>query len=147
MRVYVATPKVYSVAARAIRMEAIGVEEWVCTEPFDYGRYFAATWDEGEPFVLVEHDTVPWPGAVKALHDCEQSWCIHRYPIGRGDLERSWTVALGIGKYRPSGSLPTKVTETPWQLLDGVVVPALRERFGEPHIHEPPVAHAKEGSR
>lgn len=143
MRVCVATPEYHSPAARAMRMEAIGVEEWLCEGPLHYGRAFAAAWSE--PFILCEWDVVPWPGAIKLLWDCPQPWCIHRYPIGRG--MQQWTPALGIGKYRPAGKPPLELRETPWQLVDGVVVPWLMETFGEPHVHEPPVAHPKLGAR
>lgn len=146
MRVCVATPEHYSPAARAMRMEALGVEEWLCDEPFDYANHFADAWEDGSPFILCEWDVIPWPGAIAALDFCEGPWCIYRYPIGRG-TPLQWTPALGLGKYRPQGQLPEEVRETKWQLLDGILVPFFHEQFGEPHIHEPPVAHAREGSR
>lgn len=121
-------------------MEAIGVEEWLCEGPLDYGRHFADAWDE--PFILCEWDVIPWPGAVAILAACERPWCLHRYPIGRG-TPLQWTPSLGLGKYRPQGELPAAARETKWQLLDGVLVPWLHEQYGEPHLHEPPVAHLR----
>jgi hypothetical protein len=138
--IVVPTPKLSSPAWRALRMEGIeDLWEWRCTDPYDYGRWFAYAWDEGEPFVIVEWDVIPWPGAVPGLLDCSSPWCTHAYPLHRGRLATSF----GIGKYIPTGPAPDEWRQTEWQQLDGQVVPVLRERLGAPHVHEPPVAHAR----
>jgi hypothetical protein len=119
-------------------MEGLVVVETLTVEPCDYGEYFTNMWARGAPFVVCEWDIVPWPGAITRLLECSEPWCTHRYPVG-GNV----TTSFGIGKYRPSGPAAEEWARTPWHLLDGLVVPVLRARLGEPHIHEPPVAHVR----
>lgn len=140
MKLVVATPEDYSPASRALRMEALGVDEVVCSGPLDYARLFERLWAEGDRFVLCEWDVAPWPGAAAALAGCERPWCVHRYAQGRGMFAHG----LGLGAYTPEGPLSL---DAPWQVLDGQVLPALRELIGEPHVHEPPVAHVRRGAR
>jgi len=139
MTVIIPTPESESPAFRALQMEGEDAQEVLCSGSFDYGREFSRLWNLGQPFVICEWDVIPWPGAVAALLDCPESWCNHRYPLHRGKLANSF----GIGKYRPSGSALEEWAETPWHLLDGFVVPELLTRIGRPHVHEPPVAHAR----
>ena len=127
-------------AARALEMEGIvDILEFPCAQPNDYGIYFAGLWDAGAPFVIVEHDIIPWPGAIRALLDCPEPRCTHRYPLHRGNV----ALSFGIGKYIPEGPAPEHWATTRWDALDGQVVPVLNERLGPPHVHEPPVAHAR----
>jgi hypothetical protein len=137
--VAVPTPELDSPAYRALRMEGVDAGEYPCMDPFDYGAHFTGLWDRHQAFVIVEWDIIPWPGAVAALLECPKRWCTHCYPVHRGNL----TVSFGIGKYIPVGPAPEEWSETPWHLLDGAVVPVLQERLGRPHVHEPPVAHAR----
>jgi hypothetical protein len=140
MIVTVPTPEYFAPATRALRMEGIGVDEELCTKPNDYGILFAHLWDRGDPFIICEHDIIPWPGAVAKLADCRECWCTHRYPLHVGNVARSF----GIGKYQPVGQAPFEWRDTEWRMLDGQVIPLLNRLYGHPHTHEPPVAHARE---
>src|SRR6184192_307902 len=51
-------------------------------------------WKEVETFVLVEHDIVPWPGAIRVIHDCEMPLCACPTPIGMFNGEYS---GMGVG--------------------------------------------------
>jgi hypothetical protein len=124
--------------AHTIRVGA-DLLEVECPDPFDYGKLFARLWNRGDPFVIVEHDVIPWPGAIGALIECPELWCTHRYPLHRGNV----CLSFGIGKYRPTGPAPEHWAETRWDALDGQVVPHLNKLFGHSHVHEPPVAHAR----
>lgn len=137
--IVVPTPELDCPAARALRMEGVAVVERYLPGPLSYGRLFTDLWEGGEPFVIVEWDIIPWPGAVQALLDCPKPWCTYRYPLHRGKLAKSF----GIGKYCPSGSAPSNWTSTEWRLLDGAVLPVVQFRLGRQHVHEPPVAHAR----
>jgi hypothetical protein len=142
--ILIPTPELGSVACCALEMEGLDVEEWPCRDDYAYGRMFARFWDRGEPFVVVEWDIIPWPGAVTGLVGCPEPWCSHRYPLAPG---LHWTTSFGIGKYAPQGKALAEWRKTPWRLLDGAVIPVLRERLASrPHVHEPPVAHAKRGA-
>lgn len=126
-------------ALLALRMEGLEVIPYPCAGPCDYGRMFAELWNEGQKFVVVEHDIVPSPGAVEALLDCPEKHCTHQYPLNQGQL----AISFGIGKYDPAGTAPAEWASTPWRMLDGAVLPEVRKRLGVPHVHEPPVAHVR----
>lgn len=48
---------------------------------YAYDRLIRRLWSEGQPFVLVEHDILPWPGAVQQLWECDRPWCAFQYLI------------------------------------------------------------------
>jgi hypothetical protein len=138
-RICIPTPELDCPARRALEMEGHEPLMIWTRDPYDYGLYFTTLWASGLPFVIVEHDIIPWPGSVQALIDCPEPWCTHRYPLHRGNV----ALSFGIGKYVPTGPAPEEWAETPWQQLDGAVVPVLNRLFGRSHVHEPPVAHAR----
>lgn len=51
------------------------VEEVPCTGPHDYGDSLKRLWDKGEGFINLEHDVVPWPGALTEMWECRRGWC------------------------------------------------------------------------
>lgn len=111
----------------------------------DYGDMYADLWKAGETFCVVEHDIVPWPGAMRKLEECRQAWCIHQYPLGtRGYLGGS----IGCVKFRGTLLVATRdfarrLVGQSWIGLDGVIEGYLQHLGFTAHIHEPPVAHAK----
>lgn len=125
----------------ALTMEGLEVTEVVMTDRHHYGRLFTELWQEGEGFTLVEHDVVPWPGAIAELEACEQECCAFRYPSGG-----SWVMSLGCIKF--SAALVQRIPYDPawqnraWDELDGAVFATLQGEV-EVHIHQPPVAHVK----
>jgi hypothetical protein len=129
-----------SPALSALRMEGLEVRAHLCASPLDYGRLFTELWNAGKKFVIVEHDIVPSPGVVEALLGCPAGkHCTHQYPLHQGNL----AISFGIGKYDPVAEAPADWASTPWRLLDGAVLPVVRQRCGPPHVHVPPVAHAR----
>ena len=48
---------------------------------YGYGEFFRERWKEGKSFIVIEHDCVPWPGAIEALMKCEEPWCAHNYGL------------------------------------------------------------------
>lgn len=48
---------------------------------FGYSNYFKDRWEEGQTFINLEHDVVVYPGALKALWDCPEEWCVYDYHL------------------------------------------------------------------
>lgn len=139
MNVWIATTDLDCPAAWALATEGVAYGATLNLDPFDYGSHFSDLWNEGKPFIVVEHDIVPWPGALKELWECDQPWCGYPFPQPDHNLANGF----GVAKYRPRGSAPEEWPETEWRYLDGAVVPVLHERIGRIHLHGPPVAHAR----
>lgn len=118
-----------------------------CIRHDDYGRYIAMLWDKAEPFILVEHDVVPWPGAVESLQACPEPWCVFAYEAGtefNGD-----GIPLGCVKFDPVTLGPCPLEPLPggeyphWGSLDGQISSTFLTRNIYPHQHTPAVAHIK----
>ena len=109
---------------------------------YAYDRLFRRLWAEGEPFVIVEHDNLPWPGAVQRLWECDRPWCAFEY-LMLGELR----VALGCTKFDPSrlGDCPLTGDPKPWNRMDWFVIDELTTRYASSHLHEPAVAHLNYG--
>jgi hypothetical protein len=108
---------------------------------YAYDRLFRSLWAEGEPFIVVEHDVLPWPGALQQLWQCDCAWGAFQYFIF-GELR----VQLGCAKFDPSrlGDCPLDEL-VPWQRLDWAVMTALVERGHSGHLHTPAVTHLNYG--
>lgn len=48
----------------------------------DYPDLLQAQWDLGQEFAIVEHDVIPWPGALMSLDVCPRPWCGFSYEVG-----------------------------------------------------------------
>lgn len=127
-------------ALLALRMEGFDPVPLDTAPDFAYGHHFTHLWNEGKPFITVEHDVVPWPGAIDQLMACPEPWCTHRFPNGANLI-----VSFGIGKYTPRGPAPESWSRVAdGRYLDGEVLPYLQRELGyRPHVHDPPVAHCR----
>lgn len=159
MKVIVATAAENCLASRALLMEGIVHEEHVCQGEFGYGRLIADTWRQGEGFILVEHDIVPWPGALRAMWDCGALWCGYPYPYFDGPVgsEERLFGSHGCGCCKFSTvlvqgwpDLPTqwKWDTHSWRSLDGVIGNSIVDAYRDAprHEHRPPVAHLRAGT-
>jgi hypothetical protein len=134
--------------ALALTMEGLEVVEVVMNERHHYGRLFTELWQGGEGFTLVEHDIVPWPGAIAELEACPNECCAFEYPNGiiHAEPRSGWCVSLGCIKF--ATSLLARVPcdgewqNRGWDELDGAVFATLQGEV-EVHVHGPPVAHVK----
>lgn len=119
-----------------------------------YARAFAQWWEAGEPFAIVEHDVVPWPGAIEVLEACPELWCAFSYYQDDRELPRPY---LGCVRFRPQGPPPFEVVPDDvhagyvrenglphWQALDLIVAASLHGRGWQCHQHFPAVAHVKQ---
>lgn len=129
-------------------MEGLEVIEVVMNDRLHYGRVFTEWWQRGQGFLLVEHDIVPWPGAMRQLDECRQEWCAFEYPNGMivEEPRSGWCASLGCMKFStmlvegiPYGS---EWQNRGWDELDGAVFATLQGKT-DLHIHQPPVAHVK----
>ena len=131
-------------AGAALYMEGIEHELKLVGDNDDYSQLLTQLWLAGEEFLTLEHDVVPTPGTLQALRDCPAAWCQHLSFTGPGKLRQ------GLGSLRVSKEalsqardLPSRWLGTHWRYLDGKVVPAMEQRFGPAHFHEPPFAHVR----
>lgn len=139
MRVVIASPSEDCVAHRALEQEGVPHDVLLCEGQFGYGKHLARLWG-GEGFVLLEHDVVPWVGAIQQLQDCEGDWCGFRYAKGGSTIR-----ALGCVKF--SDRLARlEITEgwsrEPWFSLESKVLRAVH-RVTEVCKHSPALGHAK----
>lgn len=130
-----------------------------------YRRYYAVLgeeWDralaEGKGLIIVEHDNLPWPGAIDQLAGCRRGWCAlpyydlaHlRYPLGcvklsNRVLERTrviWTHEHTDWWLQASGS--KKDPRDDWQPVDLYVQDCFRRLRLRLHRHGPPILHMHE---
>jgi hypothetical protein len=101
------------------RFDDVGQDEYA------YARWFQSLWKLGHDFIIVEHDVLPWPGAITKLEQCVNVWC-------------GLNTSLQCTKFSPSRLGDCPVSEpTHWQMLDHTVFRALGlENFCE-HSPEP----------
>jgi hypothetical protein len=114
-----------------------------------YTRLLGDLWAAGEPFALVEHDIVPFPGSLAGLLGCPRDWCAFPYRLGG-------IVHAGLGCTRFSAALlreyPAAVTETlaesapvhpagHWCSLDDRLTRVLVRAGAVRHVHDRQVTH------
>lgn len=131
-------------ATRALRAHQVEHTAVIMETPFSYGELLTELFHKRETFILVEHDIIPWPGALEKLAICEKDYCGYHYVIGSG-----MGGSLGCTKFGKEmlERLPDLVdfSNVEWKGLDGVVNEQLTRHLGESyemfHIHGPEVAH------
>lgn len=112
----------------------------------DYWAVLARYWDEGETFIVLEQDKIPAPGALIALWECAQPWCV--YPVAmRGVAEVARYPTLSCAKFgaslmqadpdllRKVGELDLGFGEREWSRLD-MGIAAFCENITPAHWHE-----------
>jgi len=120
-----------------------------------YWRLLAATWARGRTFTIVEHDVVVRPDTFVELAGCPAPWCAFPYRQGS---EGTYGTGLGCTKFG-AALLASAIDPWPWIgaqrqdakhppghwcTLDAWVHRALRQaKWGGPHVHYPPLAHAR----
>lgn len=109
---------------------------------YRYAEQIREWWNEREPFIVVEHDIVPWPGAVESLADCSEPWCAFSYGPHEAFI-RYGSVPMGMFKVVPKelGTPPLSDDPVHWSAIDSVVAQKLFERGHMVHQHWPAVAN------
>lgn len=146
MEVYVPSPNSDCPAGSALSVEGVDHHLVVVFDDLAYGELLSYLWKYGEGFILLEHDVVPFPGAMDKLEECDEDWCVHKYPPAPNKLYYSLgCIKVSSKLIEQTSDAPERFnwTETRWSNLDSRVYPAIMEKIKSPHVHEPPLAHVK----
>lgn len=114
-----------------------------------YTELMQKLWRAGESFAIVEHDIVPWRGALAELDECHHPWCGFSYPFGQGAIE-----GLGCTRFQDVllAAYPSAVDDTlteatevhprgHWCSLDDRLMRVLMRLGARRHVHGPLVGH------
>lgn len=112
-----------------------------------YLEFLKQRWKEGESFINVEHDVVPWIGAIDELIDCKFTWCAYGYKI-KESIE--FTPYFGCVKFTSQliHLLPEiwndreKISKD-WNTLDMFMEKYARDHGIKVHQHFPAVHNVK----
>ena len=63
----------------ALRRAPGSVRHTPCPNAGDYESLFRRAWNQGEPFLICEHDIAPTPTMIHALTDCPHPFCAQTY--------------------------------------------------------------------
>lgn len=147
----------YPEAVYALLEEAPGaLLVYVGLDDYDYGKLIKRLWS-GESFIIVEHDIIVPPGALRELEMCARPWCA--FPYMETTVGQPVT---GLGLTKLAGELhgiPLWDEPLIWQNVDAGVGPRLEAAGYTVHVHEtvvrnlrtekltngPPLARAREG--
>ena len=113
------------------------------TQPHAYGDSLRQFWEWGRPFINLEADVAPWPGALTELWQCPRPWCALPLVVHNAVNEKN----LGCVKFsREFIALYPDLWATyprneifDWRSLDGWLYQ--RVQPARPHTHEPPALH------
>lgn len=77
MRVYVPFTRLSALTYKALR----DVAEFVplLDKEYGYGEYFKSRWEQGAPFINVEHDMVPSLSVLQSMWNCPNPFCLSGY--------------------------------------------------------------------
>jgi hypothetical protein len=99
-------------------------------------------WSQGETFIVVEHDIVIWPGALRVTWECPHPLCVYYAPGPVG------VIGLGCVKYGKDliSSFPSHLdnidpSQRSWRMLDKSLTWDLINKGISFHNHEPMVSH------
>lgn len=108
----------------------------------DYYDLVKELWAARATVIIVEHDIVPWPGALKEMWDCPFQFCAFQAPSGPRSK------GLGCLKYGKElmESFPDHINNIEfdrrsWRILDGGLTWNLLNHGVSPHYHSPMVGH------
>lgn len=138
MRVLVAAVRPGCTAHRALCAEGVPHDEHLCEGPLGYAGMVADAWRDG--FVLVEHDVVPWVGAVRQLWDCPGDWCAFRYAKGGSTIRSLGLVKFSARLVRSNLGLADGWRGVEWRELETAVLGAV-SKLVPVCKHAPAVGH------
>jgi hypothetical protein len=158
-RVVVVTLDEYCLAVEALRSMMIDFEFVIAETPTTYAETLHRYWQMGDSFINVEHDIVPYPGALESLDECPYYFCGYDYPIGRGGIigpcrgSALGCIKFGADLIRQYPDLSEQWKNVSWNFLDGQIFTSLKGKLKDApdvatrwtkfcwHEHKPPVAH------
>jgi hypothetical protein len=113
-----------------------------------YHDLLARLWREGRTLVVVEHDIVVYPGAIGAMLDCPEPWCVTVYRVNA-----EYDGHLGCVRFseRLLAEVPDAMDEAGrltygpppryWGWVDGRLAQILDRHGYHKHRHWPAVTH------
>lgn len=115
----------------------------------EYWKLMKGIWSLGETFLIVEHDVLPWPGALEELEQCPFPWCSCTYLIKRSKLNtQGYGVFHGFGCTKFSAHLIKmlpdvwdQIESRHWKHLDAQFYTQALACDQIPHPHRPPAIH------
>ena len=129
-------------AAAALRGEGLRPDVRIVDDDRAYAELITELWRRRTGFIIVEHDIIPWPGAVAGLWACPRPYCMYRYPIGGLLAGTLGCVKFGAGLLAALPDLPATFSGAHWSTLDVKITNALwNNGVRAPHVHQPAVAH------
>lgn len=119
---------------------------WDCnSSDNDYFEGVRFMWNQGETFVIVEQDILPYPTALKDIYECPHRFCVTWTPHWQAiNGDGPWTYAHGLVKYGENliGEIPSYFDEYAeshhWSQFDWNLVKTYSQEI---HYHWPPVIH------
>ncbi len=116
---------------------------------YGYSTYFKQLWSEGQTFINLEHDCVPWAGAIESLRECERDWCVFDYslPVHRMRSLEAEVNGLPLGLMKIGASV---IAQTPgcwdklidWSYCDQHLTKYLISKGLQVHQHYPSIVNA-----
>lgn len=133
--------KLQETVVKVLNSYRLPVRYELLVDALDYSRLLRQMWREGETFVIVEQDILPWPGAIEELFYCPGQWCSCSYPYGGAP---GIYHMLGCTKISSQLMLNTPhLWDTPvhWSQCDVHLRDGALSMGQEPHPHRPPAIH------
>jgi len=149
VRVVVPALEQNCVASRVLATEGVPHEVHIMASDTDYADLVADCWESGYGFVIVEHDSCPWLGAIDQITACVQPWCSFYYAREGGKTRSLGCVKFADNLVQFSPQLAKGWRGTHWRELDGVVLRAVSKRLTEAGhrypvcVHRPGIGHAR----
>lgn len=111
-----------------------------------YVDFIVERWAEGSGFIVVEHDAVPWPGAVRKLRECPEPWCAYGhteavdFSPGTGYETSLHCAKFGADLIARAPDLPAALgLDVNWRNLATRITEYLHARSIFAHQHYPPI--------
>lgn len=121
---------------------------WPIAGEDGYWEFWRHRWAGQRGFVNLEHDVVPWPGAMEAMWVCSEPWCAYGYDPNDLFADHAHTLFPYLGCVKIGAAL---IAGTPhmwdgpparWDELDKHLAGRAREAGFDVHQHWPPVVNA-----
>lgn len=107
-----------------------------------YWSLLRSLWEARETVVVVEHDILPWPGAIEELSTCPGIWCANSYDQrGIGIFHSFGCVKFSKALMEQTPTIWDEIQDRYWSKLDAQFEFLTYQQGIRPHHHRPPVIH------
>lgn len=116
---------------------------------FGYSDYFKSRWKDKQTFINVEQDVVVYPGALKALWNCPNKWCVYDFHLPCHQMRNleNEKVGIPVGCMKISTELIDKTPDIwdepiEWVMCEQNLTKQLIKAGFQVHQHHPGVVNA-----